>query len=119
MSTEQLSLPAGTFSLLRTLAGLTSTKIDDLLVDLLEAVLSDPAISGWFAGRVAAGTTAEIAPDGTLTFVSDEPPVHITQALFDKGIFKGAKDLSEVGSKLKDLLPLLIKLAEFAKLFIK
>lgn len=119
MSTEQLSLPAGTFSLLRTLAGLTSTKIDDLLVDLLEAVLSDPAISGWFAGKVAAGTTEHIEPDGTLTFVSDEPPVHITQALFDKGIFKDAKDLSEVGSKLKDLLPLLIKLAEFAKLFIK
>lgn len=119
MSTEQLSLPPATFSFLRTLAGFTETKIDDLLVDLLEAVLSDPAISGWFAGKVAAGTTAEIAPDGTLSFVSDEPPAHISQALFDKGIFKGAKDAAEVGSKLKDLLPLLIKLAEFAKLFIK
>ena len=51
--------------------------------------------------------------------MSDEPPVHITQALFDKGIFKGAKDAAEVGSKLKDLLPLLIKLAEFARLFVK
>ena len=59
MSVEQLSLPAGTFSLLRTLAGLTSTKIDDLLVDLLEAVLSDPAISDWFAGKVAAGRVCQ------------------------------------------------------------
>jgi len=119
VSTQAFSLPAGTFGFLRTLAGFTETKIDDLLVDLLEAVLSDPAISGWFAGRVAAGTTAEIAPDGTLSFVDDEPPAHVSQALFDKGIFKGAKDAAEVGSKLKDLLPLLIKLAEFAKLFIK
>lgn len=119
MSTQAFSLPAGTFGFLRTLAGLTSTKIDDLLVDLLEAVTNDPTLSDWFAGRIAAGTTTEIAPDGTLSFVSDEPPAHVSQALFDKGLFKGAKDAAEVGSKLKDLLPLLIKLAEFAKLFVK
>jgi hypothetical protein len=119
MSTQAFSLPAGTFAFLRTLAGLTSTKIDDLLVDLLEAITNDRALSGWFAGRVAAGTTTEIAPGGTLSFVSDEPPAEISQALFDRGIFKGAKDAAEVGSKLKDLLPLLLKLAEFAKLFIK
>lgn len=115
---EQLSLPAGTFSLLRTLAGLTSTKIDDLLVDLLEAIAADPLLSDWLS-RVSGNYATEISTDGTLSFVSDEPPVHITQALFDKGIFKGAKDAAEVGSKLKDLLPLLIKLAEFARLFVK
>lgn len=119
MSVEQLSLPPATFGFLRTLAGFTETKIDDLLVDLLEAISNDPSLSGWFASRVAAGTTTEIAPDGTLSFVSDEPPAEITQALFDRGIFKGAKDAAEVAGKLKDLLPLLIKLAEFAKLFVK
>jgi hypothetical protein len=119
MPVEQFSLPAGTFGFLRTLAGFTETKIDDLLVDLLEAVTTDPTLSDWFAGRVAAGATTELAPDGTLSFVSDEPPAEISQALFDRGIFKGAKDAAEVAGKLKDLLPLLLKLAEFAKLFIK
>lgn len=122
MSTEQLSLPPATFGFLRTLAGFTETKIDDLLVDLLEAIVSDPALSGWFAG-VANDHAIETKPDGTLAIVlnnaSDEPPAEISQALFDRGIFKGAKDAAEVGSKLKDLLPLLLKLAEFAKLFIK
>lgn len=119
MSTQAFSLPAGTFGFLRTLAGFTETKIDDLLIDLLEAVTTDPTLSDWFSGRIAAGTTTEIAPDGTLSFVSDEPPAEISQALFDRGIFKGAKDAAEVGSKLKDLLPLLLELARFAKLFIK
>lgn len=101
------------------LAAQTQTKVDDAAVDLFRAIQADPMLQAWFGKQADAGNAVEIAPDGTLSFTSDEPPVEVVQALFDGGVFKGAKDLAEVGSKLKDLLPLLLKLAEFAKLFIK
>ena len=102
------------------LAARTETKIDDMLVALLQAAKDDPLIGSWFAKATAAGTTTEVGTDGTLSLMlvdTAEPPAEITQALFDRGIFKGAKDAAEVASKLKELLPYALELMKFVKLF--
>ena len=98
------------------LAARTETKIDDMLVALLVAAKDDPFIGGWFTKQIKSGTTTELTPDGTLAFVSTEPPAAITQALFDRGIFKGAKNLGEVSAKVKELLPYAIELFKIVKL---
>jgi hypothetical protein len=84
-------------SFLKTLAALTATKVDDEIVELLQAIADSPALVDWLKGLIESTSDNE----GVLSLIG-EPSAEVTEALRERKI-----DWARLIEKLPALIALL------------